>query len=94
MSRMGRNINVSFERLRHLGQRQDRPRHIAADAGTCPRCDSHYSADEMRRNLRVCSACGHHFPVSARERLEQLGGARRLHRVVARAAGGRPLAVH
>ncbi len=74
MSRMGRNINVSFERLRHLGQRQDRPRHIAADAGTCPRCDSHYSADEMRRNLRVCSACGHHFPVSARERLEQLGG--------------------
>jgi acetyl-CoA carboxylase carboxyl transferase subunit beta len=31
----------------------------------------------MRRNLRVCPVCGHHFPVSARERLDQLseGGA-------------------
>jgi acetyl-CoA carboxylase carboxyl transferase subunit beta len=31
----------------------------------------------MRRNLRVCATCGHHFAVSARERLEQLaeGGA-------------------
>lgn len=73
MSRVGRNINVSFERLRHLGHRQDRPKRIAADAGTCPKCDSHYSADEMRRNLRVCPACGHHFAVTARERLEQLG---------------------
>ena len=73
MSRVGRNINVSFERLRHLGHRQDRPRRIASDAGTCPKCDSHYSADEMRRNMRVCPACGHHFAVTARERLEQLG---------------------
>jgi acetyl-CoA carboxylase carboxyl transferase subunit beta len=31
----------------------------------------------MRRNLRVCATCGHHFPVSARERVAQLaeGGA-------------------
>ena len=26
----------------------------------------------MRRNLRVCPTCGHHFPVGARERLDQL----------------------
>lgn len=73
MSRVGRNIHVSVDRLRQLAQRDARPRRIKADAGTCPKCDSHYSADEMRRNLRVCPACGHHFPVSARERLEQLG---------------------
>ena len=36
MSRVGRNINVSVERLRHLGHRQDRPRRIAADAGPGP----------------------------------------------------------
>jgi acetyl-CoA carboxylase carboxyl transferase subunit beta len=73
MSRVGRNIHVSVDRLRQLAHRDSRPRKIKADAGTCPKCDSHYSADEMRRNLRVCPACGHHFPVTARERLEQLG---------------------
>jgi acetyl-CoA carboxylase carboxyl transferase subunit beta len=26
----------------------------------------------MRRNLRVCPSCGHHFAVSARERIDQL----------------------
>jgi acetyl-CoA carboxylase carboxyl transferase subunit beta len=73
MSRVGRNIHVSVDRLRQLAHRDARPRKIKADAGTCPKCDSHYSADEMRRNLRVCPACGHHFAVTARERLEQLG---------------------
>ncbi len=73
MSRVGRNIHVSVDRLRQLAHRDARPRKIKADAGTCPKCDSHYSADEMQRNLRVCPACGHHFPVTARERLEQLG---------------------
>jgi len=28
----------------------------------------------MRRNLRVCAVCGHHFAVGARERLDQLAG--------------------
>ena len=28
----------------------------------------------MRANLRVCASCGHHFPVGARERLDQLAG--------------------
>ena len=73
MSRVGRNIHVSVDRLRQLAHRDARPRKISADAGTCPKCDSHYSADEMHRNLRVCPACGHHFAVTARERLEQLG---------------------
>ena len=73
MSRVGRNIHVSVDRLRQLAHRDARPRKISADAGTCPKCDSHYSADEMQRNLRVCPACGHHFAVTARERLEQLG---------------------
>ncbi len=39
---------------------------------TCPRCGSHYRDDELAESLRVCSQCGHHFPVGARERIEQL----------------------
>src|SRR5205085_4129632 len=39
---------------------------------TCPTCASHYREDEMVRNLRVCTNCGHHFPVTARERIVQL----------------------
>jgi acetyl-CoA carboxylase carboxyl transferase subunit beta len=39
---------------------------------TCPGCGSHYRDDELTRSLRVCPQCGHHFPVGARERIEQL----------------------
>jgi acetyl-CoA carboxylase carboxyl transferase beta subunit len=39
---------------------------------TCPGCGSHYRDDELAANLRVCGQCGHHFPVRARERIEQL----------------------
>lgn len=39
---------------------------------TCPECGSHYRDDELAANLRVCTQCGHHFPVKARERIEQL----------------------
>jgi acetyl-CoA carboxylase beta subunit len=39
---------------------------------TCPSCGSHYRDDELDAALRVCSQCGHHFPVKARQRIEQL----------------------
>jgi acetyl-CoA carboxylase carboxyl transferase subunit beta len=39
---------------------------------TCPTCGSHYRDDELDAALRVCSHCGHHFPVKARKRIEQL----------------------
>ena len=39
---------------------------------TCPGCRSHYREDELRHALRVCAQCGHHFPVGAMERIEQL----------------------
>jgi acetyl-CoA carboxylase carboxyl transferase subunit beta len=39
---------------------------------TCPQCGSHYRDDELSANLRVCTHCGHHFPVKARERIEQV----------------------
>ena len=39
---------------------------------TCPGCGSHYRDDELEASLRVCPQCGHHFPVRARARIEQL----------------------
>ena len=69
---------MSVDRLRRRRPADGPPaRRLPADERSCPRCQSHYRAEEMRRNLRVCATCGHHFAVSARERLEQLaeGGA-------------------
>jgi len=43
-----------------------------AHPNTCPGCGSHYREDELVQSLRVCPQCGHHFPVRARERIEQL----------------------
>jgi acetyl-CoA carboxylase carboxyl transferase subunit beta len=39
---------------------------------TCPACGSHYREDELDRHLGVCPQCRHHFPLTARERIEQL----------------------
>jgi acetyl-CoA carboxylase carboxyl transferase subunit beta len=39
---------------------------------TCPRCGSHYRDDELAASLHVCTQCGYHFPVHARERILQL----------------------
>ena len=49
-------------------------RRAPEDDRTCPRCASHYRGEEMVRNLRVCPACDHHFPIGARERLDRLSG--------------------
>jgi acetyl-CoA carboxylase carboxyl transferase subunit beta len=66
-----RHISISVDRLKR------RPsggpsRKLPADDRSCPKCSSHYRADELRRNLGVCASCGHHFVVGARERIDQL----------------------
>jgi acetyl-CoA carboxylase carboxyl transferase beta subunit len=37
---------------------------------TCPRCGSHYRDDELDAAQWVCAQCGHHFPMSARARID------------------------
>jgi acetyl-CoA carboxylase carboxyl transferase beta subunit len=61
-------IDVSIEH-RNL---PDPDRNEKPHPNTCPKCDSHYREDELERNLHVCPHCGHHFPLQARERIEQL----------------------
>jgi len=59
-------IDVSIE---HKQAPEPRPQN---HPNTCPACGSHYRDEELARSLRVCTHCGHHFPVRARERIEQL----------------------
>jgi len=66
---MASRIDVSIERR---GEPQDDGAGGKRDPNTCPSCGSHYREDELRANLRVCPQCGYHFPVRARERIEQL----------------------
>jgi acetyl-CoA carboxylase carboxyl transferase beta subunit len=67
MAAMESRVDVSVEN-REAGRADDGKRH----PNTCPSCHSHYRDDELEQTLRVCSHCGHHFPVRARERIAQL----------------------
>ena len=42
------------------------------DPNTCPTCKSHYRDEELQASLRLCTQCGHHFPMPARERIASL----------------------
>jgi acetyl-CoA carboxylase carboxyl transferase beta subunit len=63
---MASRIDVSIE---HRGPE---PEPEKKHPNTCPSCHSHYRDEELEATLRVCPHCGHHFPVRARERIEQL----------------------
>ena len=62
---MASRIDVSIE---HRGPEPDERKH----PNTCPGCHSHYKDEELEATLRVCPQCGHHFPVHARDRINQL----------------------
>jgi acetyl-CoA carboxylase carboxyl transferase subunit beta len=38
----------------------------------CPACSTMIFDKELDQNLKVCAKCGHHFPISARERTHSL----------------------
>src|ERR687887_563248 len=61
-------IDVSIEHKNVAEPAADVRKH----PNTCPKCHSHYRDDELEKSLRVCTHCGHHFPVRARTRIQQL----------------------
>ena len=68
---MAKQISVDISRVGE--ERADEPELASARArNTCPECGSHYREEEMVANFRVCTHCGHHFAVTARERIVQL----------------------
>jgi acetyl-CoA carboxylase carboxyl transferase subunit beta len=64
---MAERINVSIEHKKEQPQ-QDGGRH----PNTCPSCASHYRDDELKAAAWVCTHCGHHFAMRARDRIEHL----------------------
>jgi len=62
-------IDVSIE---HKHRPEENSDGAGKHPNTCPACGSHYRNDELEANLRVCPQCGYHFPVRARDRIEQL----------------------
>jgi acetyl-CoA carboxylase carboxyl transferase subunit beta len=64
-------VHVSIDRLRRR-PRPERGGKTAAGGAGCPSCGTHFRGEELVRNRRVCTTCGHHFPASARERLDFL----------------------
>lgn len=42
----------------------------AIERTTCPGCGRSLAPADLEANQQVCPACGHHFPIAARERLE------------------------
>ncbi|WP_124726920.1 acetyl-CoA carboxylase, carboxyltransferase subunit beta [Staphylospora marina] len=38
----------------------------------CPKCGTILLTKELEKNLKVCKSCGHHFPLSAPERIDSL----------------------
>lgn len=69
-----RPITVSVDRLLRKHPGAPAPRKLPADERSCPKCQSHWTADEMRRNARVCASCGHHFSIDAKARMDHLAG--------------------
>jgi acetyl-CoA carboxylase carboxyl transferase subunit beta len=61
-------VDVSIEHKGTAGGRDE----ARKNPNTCPSCRSHYRDDELERHLGVCPQCGYHFPLTARERIEQL----------------------
>lgn len=66
---MAKHISVDIS---HLGEPPAGPPPAARSRNSCPVCGSHYREEEMIANLRVCTHCGHHFPMPARERVASL----------------------
>jgi len=64
--------NIQIEVEREEAAPEQPPARTKRHPNTCPECKSHYREDELRAVLRVCTVCGHHFPVGAEERVEQL----------------------
>ena len=42
------------------------------DTTVCPKCKQEFSKQEIKDNLNVCVACGHHFVISADKRMKSL----------------------
>lgn len=58
----------------------------------CPSCASILYVDDLEKNLRVCTSCGHHFRLNARQRIEITADEGSFKEFGKKIIGGDPLA--
>lgn len=64
---------TTFLKKPKLGGSKSKKREIPEGLWTkCPKCSTMIYDKELDENLKVCGHCGHHFPISARERVHSL----------------------
>ncbi len=64
---------ATFVKKLKLPSRKSKKRDIPEGLWTkCPKCATMVFDKELDENLKVCSRCQHHFPISARERIHSL----------------------
>ncbi len=67
------NNGTPFARKPKLAPAKSRKRDIPEGLWTkCPKCSTMVFDKELDENLKVCTHCRHHFPISSRERIHSL----------------------
>src|ERR1700745_2549697 len=65
--------STTFAKKPKLGAGKSKKREIPEGLWTkCPKCGTMVFDKELDENLKVCSRCGHHFQIGARERIHSL----------------------
>ena len=65
--------NAGFAKKPKLAAAKSKKREIPEGLWTkCPKCSTMVFDKELDENLKVCTHCQHHFPISSRERIHSL----------------------
>jgi acetyl-CoA carboxylase carboxyl transferase subunit beta len=65
--------STTFTKKPKLASAKSRKREIPEGLWVkCPKCSAMVFDKELDENMKVCSKCQHHFPISARERIHSL----------------------
>jgi len=65
--------HTTFAKKPKLGTSKSKKREIPEGLWTkCPHCSTMVFDKELEENLKVCTHCHYHFPISARERIQAL----------------------
>src|SRR5579859_1626442 len=72
--RMADDVQAAPSLAQQNGARHDAPMRALPDnlAVKCPNCRELLLGKDWEKNLKVCSRCGHHFRLSAPDRIEML----------------------
>src|SRR5258706_11643616 len=63
----------TFLKKPKIGSSKSKKREIPEGIWTkCPKCSVMLYDKELDENLKICLHCNHHFPISARERINSL----------------------